>query len=496
MERGFGMIKSVQQLQESGIRKLEEAVEKFMKNPKDMASFVYGIRDEVIAFGLSIIKETLEDCNQMLRDNGKRREEWTVVKTDHKKLLTSLGTVEFEKTLFQNKHSGERAYLLDRIMGIGSCERLTEDAEARLLEEAAGSSYRKAGEEVSLTEQVSRQTAKNKLHSLSFPRYSAKDTPAEKKVVDYLYIDADEDHVPLQFKEKKGDLEKGENNWKNNCVLAKLVYVYEGVEPEAPKSRRHRLINPHYFSGVYDGDANNVLWDEIYEYLESHYDLDQVKKIYLNADGGAWIQSGKKRIAGITSVLDEFHLRKYVLKLTAHLKDSAEDARKELCVAIKDGTKESFREIVECIKGCTDDEKTQKRIEDSAAYIQSNWTAAKTRFASRQTVTGSSTEGHVSHVLSSRMSSRPMSWSRPGADKMARLRAYHWNGGNMLELVRSQKRRTLEESPENEPLSSSYMLNWERSHASSLGKYVESMSHSVSVEVKKYMWFNGQIWGL
>jgi len=40
------------------------------------------------------------------------------------------------------------------------------------------------------------------------------------------------------------------------------------------------------------------------------------------------------------------------------------------------------------------------------------------------------------------------------------------------------------------------MLKWERQHSDSLGKYVESMSHSVSVEAKKYMWFNGQIWGI
>ena len=43
----------------------------------------------------------------------------------------------------------------------------------------------------------------------------------EKKVVEFLQIDADEDHVSLQFKGKKGDLEVGENN----CLLTKLVYV-------------------------------------------------------------------------------------------------------------------------------------------------------------------------------------------------------------------------------------------------------------------------------
>ena len=50
------MIKSIQQFEESGIKKLGKIIESFMKNPKDMASFVYGIRDEVIALGLDLIK--------------------------------------------------------------------------------------------------------------------------------------------------------------------------------------------------------------------------------------------------------------------------------------------------------------------------------------------------------------------------------------------------------------------------------------------------------
>lgn len=489
------MIKSIQQFEEFGISKLEKVIEKFMKDPKDMASFVYGIRDEVIALGLNLIKETLEDCNQMLRESGKRRAEWEIVKTDVKKLITSLGAVEFEKTLFKNKVTGESEYLLDRILGIEAHERLTEDAEAKLLEEAVQTSYRKAGEETSLMAEVSKQTVKNKLHGLSFP--TVWEAPAEKKVVDYLYIDADEDHVSLQFKEKKGDLEVGENHWKNNCVLAKLVYVYEGIEKEAPKSKRHRLVNPHYFSGVYDGEDNQKLWEEVYEYLDSHYDLGKVKKVYLNADGGSWIQGGKKQIVGITSVLDEFHLRKYLLKLTSHMLDSAEDARKELCRAIEEGTKVDFEEVVKRIDGYAETESTHKRVSESAAYILSNWTAAKIRLSDRETVKGCSAEGHVSHVLSSRMSSRPMGWSRLGVDKMSHLRAYYWNGGNMLELVRKQK----EELPkaagaENVILSSKEMLMSEKNKNYELGKYVESISHSLSREVKKHTWFNGHIWGL
>lgn len=489
------MFKSIQQFEESGIKKIEKIIESFMKDPRDMASFVYGIRDEVTALGLDLIKETLEDCNQMLRDSAKRKQSWEVVRTDGKKLTTCLGTVCFEKTLFRNKQTRESAYLLDRILGIESHERLTEDAEAKLLEEAVQTSYRKAGEETSLTDEVSKQTVKNKLHKLTFPQQ--KETKPEKKVIEYLYIDADEDHVSLQFKEKKGDLESGENHWKNNCVLAKLVYVYEGIEPEAPRSKRNKLVNPHYFSGVYDGADNAKLWDEVYAYLDSHYDLEKVKKIYLNADGGSWIQSGKKRIAGITSVLDEFHLQKYLLKMTGHMKDSVDDAGKELRDAIKSGSREDFQEVVDRLKACAETEAAKKRIDESASYILSNWTAAKIRLKNGKTVKGCSAEGHVSHVLSSRMSSRPMGWSRTGADKMAHLRAYYWNGGNMLELVRQQEREVPGAAgAENEVLSCESMLRWEKQRHNKLGKYIESISHSVSTEAKKYAWFNAHIWGI
>ena len=45
----------------------------------------------------------------------------------------------------------------------------------------------------------------------------------------------------------------------------------------------------------------------------------------------------------------------------------------------------------------------------------------------------------MSHVLASRMSSRPMGWCEENIDKMSRLRAYNKTGRSMLELVRFQK---------------------------------------------------------
>ena len=65
-----------------------------------------------------------------------------------------------------------------------------------------------------------------------------------KKTVDYLYIEADEDHVALQFREKKGDITKNEYHQKNNGAIAKLIYVHEGTEKET--DHRHVLKNTYY----------------------------------------------------------------------------------------------------------------------------------------------------------------------------------------------------------------------------------------------------------
>ncbi|WP_242881436.1 hypothetical protein [Robinsoniella peoriensis] len=53
----------------------------------------------------------------------------------------------------------------------------------------------------------------------------------------------------------------------------------------------------------------------------------------------------------------------------------------------------------------------RKRIKEnvrSKSIYPTNWTATRLRLKHKDGVKGRSTEGHVSHVLSSRMSSRPM----------------------------------------------------------------------------------------
>ena len=139
------MIKSIQHFGEVGVKVLEKVISKFVMDPKNQADFIYGVTESVTNLGLSIIAETLEEMDEELRASGIRKKKWHIVKRDETTLLTSLGNVTYKKTLFINKESKERSYLLDQLMGIKSHARMTEDAEAKILEEAVESSYRKGG---------------------------------------------------------------------------------------------------------------------------------------------------------------------------------------------------------------------------------------------------------------------------------------------------------------------------------------------------------------
>ncbi|PQQ67752.1 UPF0236 family transposase-like protein [Acetivibrio saccincola] len=66
-----------------------------------------------------------------------------------------------------------------------------------------------------------------------------------------------------------------------------------------------------------------------------------------------------------------------------------------------------------------------------------NWDGIEIR--SNRGIVGCSAEGHVSHVFSSRLSSRPKGWSRKGVEKMSKLIIYKKNGGKVYDIVMAQK---------------------------------------------------------
>ena len=134
------MNNSIQHFCQEGVKNLEKVMVDYSSDMTKVAEMVRGVTKTVTDLGLSMIAEEWESYDEMLREKKALRPGCHIVRRDESTLLTSLGSVTYHKTLFRNKHTGEYEYLLDRIMGIEKHARLTEDAEARILEEAVQTS--------------------------------------------------------------------------------------------------------------------------------------------------------------------------------------------------------------------------------------------------------------------------------------------------------------------------------------------------------------------
>ena len=159
------MRNSIQHFVDFRIIKLQESAKRFSKDPQDIAGFVNAVKEEALQFALDFIGEVFTTCNDVLRDSSVRRQTWEVVKTDKKNLTTSIGNVMYEKTLFKNKKTGRRRYLVDDAMEIDPHERISEDAVALMLEESVQTSYRKGEETISIFDHISKEAVKDKLHA-------------------------------------------------------------------------------------------------------------------------------------------------------------------------------------------------------------------------------------------------------------------------------------------------------------------------------------------
>jgi hypothetical protein len=484
------MINSIRYFQEKGVKNLTEVFSHYTDDLTKFAEMIQGVTKEVTKLGLSIIKEELESYDQLLRERQDLRKGWYIERRDETRLLTSLGELQYHKTYFHNRGTGEYCYLLDQLMGLEKHARISEDAEARILEEAVESSYRKGGINASIGEQeVSKETVMNKLHALEFPKLA---TPDEKRKVSRLYIDADEDHVSLQYLEKKGDIKKP----RVNTVMPKLVYVYEDVDFDGSK---HELKECRFFGGDYAGSrGTKELWQEVFGFIESSYDEAVLERIYINGDGAEWIKSGAGMHAKAHFILDRFHMHKYIIAATSHLKDSVQDARSEIYRAINGKRKWAAEAAFDKILNVTESETKTRAVESAKNYILGNWAGIMESLRAKDKSLQCSAEGHVSHIYADRMSSRPLGWSRTGADKMSRLRIYRQNKGNMLELVRYQKQELpLAAGAEEVIYSATQMLSAESRNRAKLGELADMPVYSIPYpQIKKIAALKNHIWGL
>ena len=480
------MYNSIQHFVKYGIPQLEETQKTFMENPSLLGECAVQVKQIMLELGCQILSEIVEECNTMLEDSVKRKLHWQIKDRSEKHLLTSLGSISFTHTRFEHKTTGETAYLLDRILGLSPHARLSEDAKASLLEEAAQSSYEKASQLSGGEGRVSRETVMRHVHRIHAPSYKKEDSGVKRRVK-YLYVEADEDHIALQFHKKKGDIKRWKGHGDNGQIV-KLVYVHEGYEETERK--RKQLKEVVYFGGLYSGKENEKLWREVKGYIEGRYDREAIERIYFQSDGGSWMKKGIEMLGG-SYVVDEFHMKKYVKRMIRVTGEEGQE--EEVLKYLERGERKKLKEWAE-EKGKGLEEKKRKRLEESVGYLEKNWKGIRMRIKREEGMMGSSTESHISHVLSARMSSRPMGWSKEGAGKLSELRIYWKNGRKVEELLRAEKEE--ERKEEDRVYSAQDMIKWEKRSRKRNGKYVEALQATVSRQTGMKMYFQAAITGI
>jgi hypothetical protein len=325
-------------------------------------------------------------------------------------LFTALGSFTYNRTYFDTEFG--KMYLLDNILGDKPHDRIDAGISARLVNTAAMHSYGRSASIVA-GDAISKQSAWNKAINTGEVAYIPQRVDSTPGA---LHIFADEDHVPLQ---------DGRN------TIVPLVTVCAGKR--LVSKGRNELIEPFHVQGY--GMDKETLWGYVYALCAEKFDMDLVSNVFIYGDGAAWIKGGLDVFPDAVYSLDTFHFRKrmrslfsgevgskFTLKAFAAVsnddKASFEATAKAMLVALLDTLPEGGAK-----------ERKAKSINDSVGYILNNWDAIQN--SRLPDVIGSCTEAMVSHVLSERLSRNPMGWSKKGLSKMAMLRVFVLNGGEV-----------------------------------------------------------------
>ncbi len=321
-------------------------------------------------------------------DRQGRRKAGLVIerKREERRLLTQLGEICFRRDYYWDKHKQCYRYPVDEALGIEKGMRISNSLGLALAGGAAEMSYDKSSRYVG-EGKVSRQTVMNRLRDCQ-----AKEAIAgEKRWVAALHIDADEDHVTMQG---------------GKTSVLPLISIYEGI---GSKGKRRYCKEVFHLSEY--GLSGDELWEKVLSVMESRYELEDTV-IYLHGDGAPWIKTGLEWLPNCRFVLDKYHKNKAIKKMCAgldqgSLRQSVEGALRS---SLAQGNEECFRDITESL--CKENRKREKNIREAANYLHNHREAIAICLQEQEANNGGCTEPHVSHILSSRLSSRPLAWSK------------------------------------------------------------------------------------
>lgn len=383
-------------------KKIISLIENYLKKlifSKGISSFTDDLVGEFAQFGSNLTQFVIEYAEDVIFNLEDRKEKFESLEKDTRNIVSIFGEIQYKRRYYRDKQNDNKVYLLDKFVGVEPKQRLLSNVKEKLIENAIESSYEYSGEHAAYGVKISRQEVKNEIENLNLDT-SFYPQNNEKKQVKNVYVIADEDHVHLQ----KGGIEE-----------PRIVIVYDNI---IKNGKRIELKNKHHLGGVYKNRIND-LWEEVAMYIENTYEMEYLEHVFISGDGAKWIKIGETWINKGVSILDRFHMCKAVNGIAGKENNKG---KIELFKAIKELDFEGFKE--KCYEILSEEMEISVRIrkEKLMKYILNNQKGITNYYKYGEMLHGCSAEGHVSHVYSERMSSRPMGWKSENVNNMSKLR--------------------------------------------------------------------------
>lgn len=387
---------------------------------EDIGAFEALVAGKTRSLAASVMRTCLERFDSDLRRRPPRG--WSARERAGRTLVTLLGEVVFERTVFLDEH-GRRRVLLDELLGIPPRSRLSPCAFLWVVSHAAELSYRKTAAEFSALSgvRISHVTVMNVVH-----REGAllRESGAEfsrgggaRISQDVLFVESDGLWVHLQESEhRKEALPRFlyEQARKTKSFELKIAALYAGKAEVAPGRRERGGL----CLTCLDADAD-AFWERAWRMLVENYEEGDVGRIAVGGDGAGWC--GAERIeamapagCSVDHTLDFFHLMQKVTRAFP----CEESPERELAVnlAVR-GEGDKLSEMCRSAASSMPPGRARDKVGELASYAAANATSIRPPRGELGTM-----EGTNAHVGAARLKGQGRSWSRRGAESMCLIR--------------------------------------------------------------------------
>ena len=395
-----------------------------------------------------VFEKALTDIDDYLRN---KRERGKLKNTGKRKkyFLTRFGDILYSRTRYKDR-CGKSHYLLDEALSIVKNQRISLSRARIECFLSALSSYREVVEGIRLLiggprcHEAIRQSVikegkliienqEKKLRQIENLDYPDKEAP------DTAYVEADATYISLQHRGKK----------KKEKMEVKLGVGYTGKEARYSTGKSKRLKEKFTFIGTGKEFMRNLSL-----LAEERLSLSKVKKIIFGGDGDSWITSGVKDYFPLaTYILDLYHLYK---KFKECLSKRKEEQKVIKDLLLSNQIDKGLSVIDQLIRNPYD-LKEKDNLVKLYTYISRNRLGITNQFKlkDKEIERAGAIESNVNKVIASRFKKRGMSWSKPGALALLKIKETIING-EWDKWWETERERNIKVGRYQPPLSASY----------------------------------------